>query len=242
MSRQQVNGSPIILGSKKKTEDATHAFYRLQDGRALLVSYTGDTVTQLEAYGYFTTPEGITNRSGLGQIQQIYGMPDQYYDYQPKNVSSGLLLTLIAMPLFGLLTGVIVRIVRPHLPRAASLLLLPLLGAVGMAVGFLASGTSFLSTGFAGDVHSMVWRNLARGALAGASVVLVMELLSPLLSGRLRSVITLVAMVFVAQNASLLAGVLMTHQSETASKPLMVFTGPFVVMLFIAAGARQESQ
>lgn len=237
MSKRQVNASPIISSAVKRTEDARYGLYELQDGRKVMVCYANDKTTQVEVWGYFTTKEGITERNLADQIKQVYGVPDRWYNYRRGDFSKRLSLTVLAMPLFGLLTGLAIRVARRWLSASAAALAVSIsLGALGMAAGFAVSGLSFSATGFVDDMPRMIWLAIARGCLAGGSAVAVMELLCPRLNGPARSAIVIMAMVFVALNASILIDGLTGVRLS-----VMYFTGPFVAALFFASGEGRKS-
>lgn len=241
MSPDQVDATLSAMRSKKMAEDARGAFYQLQGRRTLMVLYTSGRATQVEVTGPFATTEGITDRSGRAEIQQAYGMPDEQYSYELRSTPWMIPATILVMPLFGLLTGIGIRKTRGYATGVTGgLALLAILGAVGMAAAGIVSCVAMSAgTGLAGE--GIVWYHLAHGALAGASGVLLMEFISPRLEGRLRSIVTLAAMLIAARIAALIVGAFTTTEPTSSLRSFSMSAGSFLAIMFAMARGKEPA-
>lgn len=236
-----VGACGIVLGMPREQipfrsaiEDPNGAAYDVDKYTKLLVQFYAGKVSQLEVYGHFITPEGMTERSTEAQILAIYGPPDQQFDFEMRKGFFQSLLAFLAIPILGLATGLTIRKARP------SFVLAVVLGAVGLLIAQLLAvfGWSHLA-GFGKDWHNIAYM-LADAVLVGAGSVWALELLSRRLSGCLGSIVALSAMLAVAVIAILLVSAIEpTGSLGSPWATLALFNAPYVILLFLGAGTKR---
>ena len=242
MPGEQVGTSPFLRYATKQWDDAKSAFYDVDSATKLLVLYSTGSTSQVQVYGPFATPEEIGYGSSEAAIRAVYGTPDQQYDVWPRRGSTAAPRVLLIMPLLGLGTGLVIRGLRQRMPQSnRSVAWIAAFGAASLAVaaGSVSLGSSMVAGG--GPDYRSLWCSVADAILTGTGAVLVLQLLPARVGGRLASPITLLVMLAVAQIANLLVGFVTGSAGRVVPTAWLFpsFTGPFVVTMFLAAGAKR---
>lgn len=233
-SRDQVRQSPFAAVAKLEAEDARFATYRADVTRFLIIQFAGEAVLQLHVMGDFRTPEGVTHKSRIPDIERIYGRADEYYQVVTERDSVWLILVFPMMLVFGLLTGLSMR-GRMQDGSRESLIRAAVFGAVTLAVFEVSSG--FIATSFITEV-SFDWKGqpllMAAAGLTGAICMPMMKVLGNRMVGCMGALVTLFLMVLVSQVIGVLATV---AGAMTFSIWLVMLPGTgtlFVIGMFLA--------
>jgi hypothetical protein len=198
MSKDQLRQSPFVLRAKLLSEGSDVLTYRGDRMDFMAVQLAGDRVSQLNAMGEFRTPEGLTNRSTIADIERTYGRADEYYQVVAgrRNPFSLLLVFPIALVL-GLAAGLVVRTQMDGGTQPASRAIIT--AAVALAVSELLIG--LVSLHFMG--MSCDWKampvNMVVAGLTGAVCMWIVVALAGRVGGCWGLFITLLAVALVSQ-------------------------------------------
>jgi len=237
MSREQVRANPLLRDASWKQETEKRTYCVTQDGRRLVVSFDGDSVSQIEAGGYFTTIEGVTRQSSEQQIISVYGIPDQYYDFEQGKRSALSPLTFLLLPLLGWVAGHYMRKLRIRVKDPATATLqMAALGAMFFVIADLSSGIGVGILSKSGTNWLALLQSIPDLVLTGAGSVIAMKLMSDKLGGILGRVIILAGMLSVALVVSVLVqAVGLEDRSCAPLLDLAVGKAPFIAFMLLSA-------
>ena len=244
VSREQVSANPLFRDAKLKQETTERAYCETQDDRRLLVFFDNDRVSQIQIYGYFTTTEGVTERSGEEQITGIYGIPDQHYDFRlgkPALFSPG---TILLLPLLGWVAGHFMRKLRMRIkdPTVATIQMAAV-GAMFFVLADVMSKVGLYLLSQSGTNWLALCRTLPDLVLTGAGSAIAMKLLSERFGGILGRGIILAGMLLVALAVSILAeAVGLGNQGSSALVDLAVGKAPFIFFMLLSADPKPPTQ
>ncbi len=244
-SMDQVKQSPFIIGAKLEADQADGAMYRGDRNEILMVRITGDSVSQLDIMGAFRTPEGVTDRSTIPEIEKAYGRADQYYQITDARNPLALLIVmpvLLALGLgFGLLAGIIIRGRMQDDSGSGALVHAMVIAGAGLAAYSLLFGFVFLrSMGMPVD-WKIVPVNMVSAGITGAICVLIMKVLKSRMTGCLGALVILFSMELV----SLVVTLLTTGTGPVTFDARGMLGGilylPFVIGLFVTGRPKTRS-
>lgn len=242
MSREQVRA--IFRDASWKQETEKRIYCVTQDGRRLMVSFDNDRVSQIQTSGYFTTTEGVTERSSEEQIIRVYGIPDQHYDFQRGKRSALSPLTILLLPLLGWVAGHYMRKLRVRVkdPTTATLQMAAF-GAMFLVIADLLSKIGLYVLSKCGTDWLALCRTIPDLVLTGAGSAVAMKLLSDRVGGILGRGLTLIGMLAVALAVSVLVNAMgLRGQGPSALATLAVGKAPFIVFMFLSAGSGPPGQ
>ena len=207
-SRDQVRQSPFVIGAKLLADQADGLMYRGDRGKLLAVLLTGGKVSQVEVMGAFRTPEGVTEKSTIPDIERAYGRADEYY--RVENEQNPFLMFLILPVLlalgvaFGLLTGRVIRGKMQDDTGNQALVNAMMIAAIALATFSFLFGFVFLRSMSMSLDWKMLPVNMVSAGLTGAICVLVMKILRSRMSGCLGVLVTLFSMILVSSVVAVL--------------------------------------
>lgn len=239
MTMEHVKANEFWRRASGKSMDGSYAYCRADDGKALGMFLSDGSVTQLDVFGAFSTPEGVSESSTMDQILQIYGTPDVYYDIEQRRSLRWLPLAFMVMPMLGLATGLTIRCVRRRARGSGAGLVV--VGGFGCVIAVVVSRIGFGAATGIQDNASLFASAMIRGLLTGAGCVLAVQLLSTRLRGCLGWLAAFFAAIAVAYAADALVD--LASPVGEVIRPLCsvpAFTGPFVVFMLAGAGMKRD--
>lgn len=204
MSRDQLRLTPFVSSARLMGDEGNVLWYVQGRTKLLFVSLSGGRASQLQVAGEFRTPEGLTDRSTIPDIERLYGRAEEYYRVENETKPLRFVLVYPMLLVLGILTGFIIRGGMQSGDGVQTVLRPALIAAVALAVCDLASGV--FATRLAGMPFD--WKmapvNVLAAGLTGAICVVIMKSLGERVSGCTGSLFTLVPVVLVSQIVTVL--------------------------------------
>lgn len=194
--------SPFVVGARLEANEADSMEYRGDHWKLLAVRLSGGRVSQVEIMGEFRTPEGVTDKSTIPDIERVYGRADQYYRVVDTRNWFLLFLSVPIMLVLGLVLGLLTgRVIRSKMQDDAgneALVRGMMIAAVALAAFSFLFGFVFARLIGSSLDWKMMPIAMVSAGLTGAICVLIMKILWSRMSGCLGALVTLFSMVLVS--------------------------------------------
>lgn len=140
-SKETVRQNKFPDYPKSKFDNLSSLSRKLDNGRKIWLAFSDNKVKYITAYGPFTTPDGITDKSSVDKVLQIYGKPDTYLKIETNLVKN--ITPLLIYIILGVLCGILLNLTQYNqLEKKRIIFTL----AIGLLFGVISSLLSIVFT------------------------------------------------------------------------------------------------